>query len=146
LTHTLWLIGALLALMAEFMSGTFYLLVLALALAAGGVASLLGADETTCWWLASLSGIAGVAGVARWRSRRAARSADTIRHDNDPDIGQPVRIIALLDDDMARVHYRGTEWQARLAGHGPWQVGAIARISGRDGNVLLLSSTHRETK
>lgn len=144
MTPTLWLIAALLALMAEFMSGTFYLLVLALALAAGGIASLLGAGDTICWWLASLSGIAGVAGVARWRNRQAGRTADTNR--NDPDIGQPVRIIALLDEGMARVHYRGTEWQARLAGDGPWQPGATARITGRDGNVLLLSSTHTETR
>jgi hypothetical protein len=30
-----------------------------MALAVGGVASLLGADEAISWWLASLSGIAG---------------------------------------------------------------------------------------
>ncbi|WP_159875872.1 MULTISPECIES: NfeD family protein [Aquitalea] len=142
----MWLIAALLALVTEFMTGTFYLLMLALALAVGGVASLLGADEATSWWLASLSGIAGVTGVARWRSRRAAGNGDTARNDNDPDIGQPVRIIALQDEGMARVHYRGTEWQARLAGHGPWHVGETAHITGRDGNVLLLSSTHTETR
>jgi membrane protein implicated in regulation of membrane protease activity len=41
----MWLIAALLALVAEFMTGTFYLLVLAVALAVGGVASLLGGSE-----------------------------------------------------------------------------------------------------
>lgn len=141
----MWLIAALLALVTEFMTGTFYLLMLALALAVGGVASLLGADEATSWWLASLSGIAGVAGVARWRGRRASNGG-TARNTNDPDIGQPVRIIALQDESMARVHYRGTEWQARLTGHGPWHVGQTAHITGRDGNVLLLSSTHTETR
>jgi membrane protein implicated in regulation of membrane protease activity len=75
-----------------------------------------------------------------------ATAALPARNANDPDIGQPVRIIALQDESMARVHYRGTEWQARLTGATAWHVGQTAHITGRDGNVLLLSSTHTETR
>jgi membrane protein implicated in regulation of membrane protease activity len=72
-----------------------------------------------------------------------ASNGGTARNANDPDIGQPVRIIALQDESMARVHYRGTEWQARLTGHG--LAAGAPHITGRDGNVLL-SSTHTETR
>ncbi|RQO75960.1 hypothetical protein DBR44_07405 [Aquitalea sp. FJL05] len=145
MTHTIWLVAALLALIAEFMSGTFYLLVLAIALAVAGLGSLAGASEAICWLLASLSGSIGVFCVARWRTRQR-RSNHTIRPADDPDIGQTVRISALLDGGLARVHYRGTEWQAQLAGDGPWQVGMQAYIHSRDGNVLILSLTQTETR
>ncbi|PXX48307.1 NfeD family protein [Aquitalea magnusonii] len=145
MTHTIWLVAALLALIAEFMSGTFYLLVLALALAMAGLGSLAGASEVLCWLLASLSGSIGVGCVARWRARQR-RGRPTTTAADDPDLGQTVRISTLLDGGLARVHYRGTEWQARLSGDGPWQAGMQAYIHGRDGNVLILSLKQTETR
>ncbi|MBV8680081.1 MAG: NfeD family protein [Aquitalea sp.] len=147
MTYTLWLIGALLALIAEFMSGTFYLLVVAVALAVAGVGSLAGASEPACWLLASLTGSIGVFCVARWRARLASTGkSHATRLNDDPDLGQTVYITALLGKDMARVHYRGTEWQARLDSQHDWQVGAQAIIRARDGNILILSPTPTEAR
>lgn len=147
LTYTLWLVGALLALIAEFMSGTFYLLVVSVALAAAGIGSLAGATEAICWLLASLTGTVGVFAVARWRARQAlAGRQHAASRNDDPDLGQVVSIIALQGRGMARVHYRGTEWQARLDEQHDWQAGAQAIISGRDGNVLLVSPTPTEAQ
>ncbi|WP_374553534.1 NfeD family protein [Aquitalea pelogenes] len=146
MTPTLWLVGALLALMAEFMSGTFYLLVIAVALAAGGVASLLGGSEALCWTLASLGGIAGVVAVSRWRKRQPPAALPGKAVPDDPDIGQLVRVISRIDKQNLRVHYRGTEWQARAQDASALAPGDSAAIAGRDGNVLLLTTPQQESR
>ena len=146
MTPTLWLIGALLALMAEFMSGTFYLLVIAVALAAGGVANLLGGSDTLCWTLASVGGIAGVLAVGRWRKRQSQSPHLATTRQDDPDIGQLVRVLSQTDSQNLRVHYRGTEWQARLQEPTALQPGDSALICGRDGNVLLLTTSQKESR
>ncbi|BBF85920.1 putative activity regulator of membrane protease YbbK [Aquitalea magnusonii] len=146
MTPTLWLIGALLALMAEFMSGTFYLLVIAVALAAGGIASLLGGSEALCWTLASLGGMAGVLAVSRWRKRQPAAPQPSKAVLDDPDIGQLVRVISRIDSQNLRVHYRGTEWQARAEDASTLAAGDSAAIAGRDGNVLLLTTSSKESR
>lgn len=146
MTPTLWLIGALLALMAEFMSGTFYLLVISVALAAGGLASLLGGSEALCWTLASLGGIAGVLAVSRWRKRQPPAAQPSKAVLDDPDIGQLVRVISRMDSQNLRVHYRGTEWQARTQNASALAPGDSAAITGRDGNVLLLTTLPKESR
>ena len=132
---TFWFICALLALIAEFLSGTFYLLVIAIAMAGGGLAALLEIGTNGQWTIASLTGIIGVFMVSAWKRRHEHRLAP---RDSDPDFGQPVRIVRLTGPQQARVHYRGTEWDAQL--DADLQPGDQGFIAGRDGNQLKISS------
>lgn len=131
---TAWLVCALLALGLEFVSGTLYLLVFSIALAGGGFAALAGLALPLQFVAASACGLAALAGVTRWK-RRAAPPAPVA----DPDIGQTVLILKPTGPDTVRVHFRGTEWDARLL-DGPPVPGAHARIVGRDGNLLHIVS------
>jgi len=136
LTTSLWLTAALLSMIAEFSSGTFYLLIISVALAAAGICSLLGGNEALCWIMASVAGSIGLGLLSRWRRKRRPAMPPAA---DDPDIGQTVRIISLQNAEQARVYYRGTEWQARLQQE-THQQGVHATIVGRDGNILIIST------
>ncbi|MEJ8674260.1 NfeD family protein [Chromobacterium amazonense] len=136
---TFWLVGALVALIAEFMSGTFYLLMVSLAMACGGLAAWLGAPELWQWLLASVSGVAGVL-LVRQRRRRIA--APPLPQD-DPDWGRQVEILTLTSPGRARIHYRGAEWDAELLDPA-LHAGATGYIAGRQGNLFKIASTQPE--
>jgi membrane protein implicated in regulation of membrane protease activity len=102
-----WFMLALVLLGLEMTSGTFYMLVLSMAVALGGVAALAGLGLV---WQLSLAGAAAVIGTLILRQSRITRPADA---KNDSfDIGQPVQVIAWNENGTARVHYRGAEWDA----------------------------------
>lgn len=131
---SLWLIAALVCLIAEFMSGTFTLLVIALALAGGGLASMLGAGDIAQLSAASLTGVAGFVLLWRWRRHRPLPPRKT----DDPDLGQPVRVLHCDPQGQGRVHYRGADWEARFIDYHP-ATGETGVIAGRDGNRLHIA-------
>ena len=136
LTPTLWFVSAVIALIAEFVTGTFYLLVVALALAGGGLAALSGLGAVAELTAASLTGVIGLWLVTRWKKRHAnPRQAR-----REPDFGQPVRIVSITGNGLARVHYRGTEWDAELLDPA-LASGQTGYIAGSDGSRLKISST-----
>jgi membrane protein implicated in regulation of membrane protease activity len=107
--YTYWFALALVLAGLEMATGTFYMLVLAIAVALGGVAALAGA---TMIWQVSLAGVATIFGILILRRSRIVRGSDS---SNDSfDIGQPVRVITWNADGSARVHYRGAEWDAQM--------------------------------
>lgn len=102
-----WFVMALALLGLEMVTGTFYILVLAIAVAIGGVAALLGLSQPMQITLAALAGIVGIVVLLRIKSTRpidmVSQSLDT---------GQPVKLISWREDGSARVYYRGSEWDA----------------------------------
>ncbi|WP_434634554.1 NfeD family protein [Chromobacterium sp. CV08] len=135
-----WFGCALVALIAEFMSGTFYLLVIAVAMACGGMAAWLDAPPALQWLIAS---VCGVAGVLLIRQRRRRHPPAAARPQDDPDWGRPVAIVALTSPGRARVHYRGAEWDALLLDPA-LDAGATGYIAGREGNLFKISSQQPE--
>lgn len=110
---TLWWLGSGLLVAAELLSGSFYLLMLALGLAAGALAAHLGLGATAQMILAALVGAVAVLGWHLLRRRRlAAQPGVQANPDVNPDIGQIVHIDAWDDDGMARIKYRGARWTA----------------------------------
>lgn len=105
-----WIIGGALV-VAELLTGTFFLLALGVAFAIGGVAALLGASFEIQLVIAGVVAIAGVFLAHRWRRKNVAAPQDP-----PFDIGQTVRVQAWNPDGTARVAYRGTLWQAEMAG------------------------------
>ena len=105
--YAYWFILAFGLLALEMATGTFYMLMLAAALATGGVAALFGLGLPVQITLAALAGIVGTIILRRMKSIRPADAAS-----QGLDTGQPVQVIAWHEDGSARVHYRGAEWDA----------------------------------
>lgn len=119
----IWFVLAGVLVVAELFTGTFYLLMIALGIAAGGGAALSGAQLEWQLLIAALVGIAAVVALRRTRFGRL-RGRDAA---NDPnvlmDIGQTVDVAAWQTHGqtyIARVPYRGAQWDVELdAGHHP---------------------------
>jgi membrane protein implicated in regulation of membrane protease activity len=135
---TLWWIAAGVLVAVELATGTFYLLMMALGLAAAAAAAHLGLSFTAQLVVAALVG-GGATALWHVRRARAPRSAPAERNrDVNLDIGEQVRVEAWTDDRTATVHYRGAAWQARLADGEPPTAGPHV-VSAIEGNRLVLS-------
>lgn len=109
-----WMLTAIALVIVELLSGTFYLLVLAIA--AGGAAALayLGFTFGVQAGFATALAVLGVGFVYRFR----ARTGKGGRGINAIDVGQRVTLESWIDEPqgLARVHYRGTSWEAKVIG------------------------------
>jgi len=111
----IWLGLAALALIGELATGTFYLLLVALGLAAGGVAAWLNSGQE---WQLVACGVVLLLGLLVLRKTRVLkkREVNSARNvDVNLDIGQTVTVEAWSEHRTARVWYRGAHWQAELA-------------------------------
>ena len=141
---SLWWIAAGIAIAAELGSGTFYLLMIALGLAAGGVAAHLGLLETGQFLVAAIVG-GGATALWHWRrsSRRPAPVPTASDRDVNLDIGERVHVRAWASDRTARVPYRGSTWQARLL-PGASSVAGDHVVAAVEGNWLVLAPASGE--
>ena len=136
---TLWWVVAGLAVAAELLTGTFYLLMLAIGLAAGALAAHLGLGASGQVVAAAL---VGGGATATWHLRRYRTPRSAPAHANRDvllDIGGSVEVGAWRADGTARVHYRGAEWTARFQGPGTPAPG-LHRIVAVQGNELQLGA------
>ncbi|SEK08567.1 MULTISPECIES: NfeD family protein [unclassified Achromobacter] len=134
----IWLGLAALALIGELATGTFYLLLVALGLAAGGIAAWLNAGLQ---WELVACGVVLLLGLLVLRKTRVLkkREVDSARNaDVNLDIGQTVMVEAWSDNRTTRIWYRGAHWQAELAeGHAP--QGGEHIITELRGSTLVLT-------
>lgn len=107
-----WWLAAVVAVIAEMFSGTFYLLAVALGLAAAGLAAFFGMAWAGQAVVAALLCSATVMAIYVWRQKQIK---PTQQANLAYDIGQTVQITNWLDGRRARVIYRGAEWDAELA-------------------------------
>jgi membrane protein implicated in regulation of membrane protease activity len=141
LAHYWWWLLALALGIVEMLTGTFYLLVLAIGCAAGGVAAWLGVP--TVWQLvvAALLSVVGWGLLHRWHPIRRRAGEATSDRDVLLDIGERVTVLAWDEQGRAQVSYRGANWAAELhpvaAGHQP--VAGQYEIRGIVGNRLQLA-------
>lgn len=137
-TATFWWVAAGLAVALELASGTFYLLMIALGLGAGAIATYAGLGVSAQVIVAALIG-GGATALWHWRRFRQPRSAPARENrDVNLDIGERVHVAAWGDDRTARVQYRGSAWTARLA---PGAVAAPGEhlVTAVEGNWLVLA-------
>lgn len=110
----LWWIGAGALIVAELLTGTFYLLMIALGFLAGALVKLNGASlAAQCVW-AALVALAAVVVLRRSRFGHRQRRDASTNPDVVLDVGAPVEVGAWRDR-RARVPYRGAEWDVELA-------------------------------
>ena len=107
-----WMVLAFGLLILELLSGTFYLMVIAVAIAAGGLANLAGAQFELQLVVAAAIGLAGSLWLRRSRFGRLSGEADALQN---LDVGQVVRIDSWGAGNTARAQYRGAEWDVQLA-------------------------------
>lgn len=110
--YWVWWITAVVLVIAEMLSGTFYLLAVAAGMAVAGGAAYLGVAWSGQAAIAALLCTVSVAGVSRWRQQQAKSSG---QNNFAYDIGESVQAVHWADERHARVSYRGAEWDAELA-------------------------------
>jgi membrane protein implicated in regulation of membrane protease activity len=99
----------------ELLTGTFYLLMIALGCAAAGGAAALGAPVWVQLVSAALVALAGAAWVRQLRAGAPAAAPAGRNPDVIADVGERVRVDAWDEERRARVRHRGTQWTAELA-------------------------------
>jgi membrane protein implicated in regulation of membrane protease activity len=109
-----WFVVAFGLLVAELLSGTFYLLVISIALAAAGIAALAGASIALQLVVAAAIGIGGSVWLrtTRFGKRLHERGDDRVQN---MDIGQSLRVENWTATRTARASYRGAVWDVELA-------------------------------
>jgi membrane protein implicated in regulation of membrane protease activity len=127
--------GALVA--AELVTGTFYLLMLALGTAVAALVGMAGLGINMQMVAAALVGGGSVA-LWHWR-RQAAPSAlpANANRDVNLDVGEHLHVDAWNADGTARVSYRGAMWSVQYAGSDMPQPGPH-RIESVQGSCLML--------
>ena len=134
---TWWWVVAGVLVAAELASGTFYLLMLALGMAAGAVGAHVGLASHAQLVLAAL---VGGGAIVAWRAKRRSGPAPepaASNRDVNLDIGSPVHVVHWNADGTARVQYRGAEWNVRYQGGGTPTAGDYT-IRALDGSCLLV--------
>lgn len=143
-TTTIWWLLAGAAVGLELLSGTFYLLMFALGLAAGAIAAHVGLSQPLQIVVAAA---VGGGAVLYWHLRQSKLKAlegasAQSNHNVHLDIGSSVEVAVWSASGTAQVMHRGAQWAARhrqsgLQGDGHFEAG-LHRISAVEGNTLVL--------
>lgn len=143
-TPTLWWLMAGVAVLAELLTGTFYLLMLALGLAAGALAAHAGLGTLVQTLSAAAVGMGAV--LACYLVRKKPAGAPSARADRSVnlDVGETVTISQWSPDGTATVRYRGTLWTALHRPGATARPGAhrVAELVGSRLLVEPLDSAH----
>jgi membrane protein implicated in regulation of membrane protease activity len=142
---TLWWMLAGAAVALELISGTFYLLMLALGLAAGALAAHAGAGIS---WQLGCAALVGGGAVLAW-SRQArqgkGQSDSSANPDLNLDVGQIVQVEGWNDDGSTRVWHRGAQWEAELEqATEPSASGRYRIVAVRGSRLILAAAFKRE--
>ena len=133
-----WWFVAVVLVIIEMFSGTFYLIAVALGLAVAGAAAYIGVAWGVQVVVAAVLCSVSVAGIYRWKSTLTrTHQEEKVNFAND--IGQTVFVASWTDERHARVKYRGAEWDAKLtpvalvdSSRQAWQIKEI------QGNILVI--------
>lgn len=132
-----WLIAGFVLVIAELVTGTFYLVVLGVAAFAG--AGLAYSGSALAWQaiVAAVVAVAGVIWVNRYKKAMAPKRMPGL------EVGQPAVFQSWVDKGAghARVKYRDTLWDARVAGDASGEPGEILYVVSVDGSTLKVSKT-----
>lgn len=135
---TLWWLATGAAVLAELITGTFYLLMVALGLAAAAIAAHLGAPQWLQFLVAAIVGSASVLALyARHKRRGETGPRVTANSDVNPDIGSTVNVESWNADGTATVRYRGANWTA-IARSGDARSTGMHRIAEVVGSRLVV--------
>jgi membrane protein implicated in regulation of membrane protease activity len=134
-----WIVAGFALVIAELLSGTFYLLVIGVGAFTGALVAWMGGNMLVQAAVGGIVAIGGAFAVHHWHSRQ--KSGD--QQSNFLDRGQPVVLEGWANEsaNIARVKYRGTSWDARLAQGGRPSPGTTLYIEGQEGNTLVVAAS-----
>ena len=132
-----WWICAGVLIVAELLTGTFYLLMIAFGFVAGAIAHVAGASGGVQYVTAAVVALVAVLVLrrTRWGRRHARRDASS-NPDVNPDVGASLEVPAWLDR-RARVPYRGAQWDVELAPGEP-EDARFYEVAAVRGNRLIV--------
>ena len=133
-----WLILGFVLVIAELLSGTFYLLVIALGAFVAAAVAWSGANTLVQAVLGSAVALGGAWYVHHYHEAKRNREGGQA---NLLDRGQPVVLEGWSNESagLARVRYRGTSWDARVAAAEARPApGTTLYIDSQEGNTLVL--------
>ena len=135
---TIWWLLAGIAVAVEMVTGTFYLLMLAVGMIAGALAAHLGASVIVQIVVAAVVG--GGAVVAwHWKRSKSPRPAQAnANRDVQMDIGETVHVEQWNDDATASVKYRGAQWTVELAERDATPQPGLFKVRKLNGNRLVV--------
>jgi membrane protein implicated in regulation of membrane protease activity len=120
---------------AELLTGTFYLLMLSLGLSAAALAAHAGMGLEAQIVAAAIVG--GGAVVAWYFIKKRSQGSELANTTNNLDIGETVMVERWLPDGTARIKYRGADWTA-LHRPGEVPVAGPHRVAEVMGNRLVI--------
>ena len=134
-TITLWVVLGTCLLVAEMLTGTFFLLFLALGAFSASLLALFGLDSVPLQIV--VCGVVSLAGFFILKKPLQKKMLKAAAVQND--LGQRVQLDqAIAANQMGRVNYQGTTWEARNVGSESISKGDWALIVGTEGHTLLL--------
>ena len=133
----LWMIGGILLLITEVIAPGFFLVFVgAAALATGAFTLLFGMPLALQLILFTVYAVVAVMIGRKVYANRTTNSSDPLLNDRRARmIGKSVTVIEAVDEHSGRVRVGDSEWSAR---GGPGRPGERVRITGVDGNCLLV--------
>jgi membrane protein implicated in regulation of membrane protease activity len=140
----LWMIGGILLLIAEVIAPGFFLVFIgAAALATGAFTLLFGLGLPAQLTLFTIYALVAVMIGRRMYANAATESSDPLLNDRSARlVGKSVTVIEAVDEHAGRVRVGDSEWSAR---GGPGRPGERVRITGVDGNCLLVEPDRQLT-
>jgi membrane protein implicated in regulation of membrane protease activity len=136
-TYLLWAIAGFILVIAELLTGTFYLLVLGVAALVGAAVAWAGGEIWLQVLLTAASALIGTYLVHTWWRRHPKQS----QAENSLEVGQTVVFETWVQQGesggMARVKYRGASWDAKVTGAA--KPDDVLTIRGLDQGVLQVS-------
>ena len=134
---TIWWLLAGGAVALELISGTFYLLMLAIGLAAAALAAHAGGGLSVQLVTAAIVGGGAVAGWYLKRRRAPGEAAAEANPNVNLDVGEMVHVDSWAPDHTAAVRYRGATWTVIPVG-GTRQGPGRHRVREVSGNRLVV--------
>jgi membrane protein implicated in regulation of membrane protease activity len=120
---TIWWLLAGGAVAVELVTGTFYLLMLALGLCAAAISAHAGAAPTVQIVVAAVVGAGAVLVWRRHKQRQPLTAPANSNRDVNLDIGETVQVDAWNPDGTSTVKYRGASWAVSNAAGAPLVLG-----------------------
>ena len=132
-----WWSAAGIAVAVELATGTFYLLMVAVGLAAGAIAAHTGASQPLQFAVAAVIGGAAVTALRMQKRRAPPAVSSHANPDVNPDIGETVNVEHWQADGTASVRYRGANWTV-VAAPGTKHVHGVHRVREVVGTRLVV--------
>ncbi len=132
-----WLVAGVALVIAELVTGTFFLLVLGVAALVGSGIGYAGGALVWQALAAAVVAVAGVVWVHRYKQTLSPNRMQGL------DVGQPAAFESWVNKSAghARVKYRDALWDAQIAGDASGEPGEILYVVSVDGNTLKVSKT-----